>query len=319
MIKVLFISQWYPNRLDKMYGLFVQKHAEAVSLYCDLKVLYVHPDKNIIKQEIEIITERGFTEIIIYFPAGGYSSISRLKKQINYLKAYISGFKLLQETWGKPDIIQANVFTRTAMMAAIIKIWYRTPYVVIEHWTRYFREVTFNNSIHKALSIYAAKQASAIMPVTLNLQNCMEQHGMKNTNYQVINNVVDAMFFKKIAQASDEKIRILNVTCFDDNHKNLSGLLRVIHTLYQKRQDFEIYLVGEGADFEKIKSLAQHLELENKVVYFTGVLTGISLVEMFQKSHFSVLFSNYENIPVVISESLVCGKPVVSSNVGGIS
>jgi glycosyltransferase involved in cell wall biosynthesis len=31
------------------------------------------------------------------------------------------------------------------------------------------------------------------------------------------------------------------------------------------------------------------------------------------------LFSNYENIPVVISESLVCGKPVISTDVGGIN
>jgi len=319
MIKVLFLSHWYPNRLDNMYGLFVQKHAEAVSLYCDVATLYVQPDINLVNQQIEITTQKGFTEIIIYFPAGGNSHIAKIKKQLNYLKALFTGFKLLIKTWGKPDIIQANVFTRTAMVAAIIKFCYKTPYVVIEHWTRYFRKNTFQNFIHKFLTIYAAKQASALMPVTFHLQKCMEQHGMKNKNYRVINNVVDDIFFKEIAQPNNKKIRILNVTCFDDDHKNLSGLLRVIDTLYQKRQDFEIYLIGEGADFNKIKSLAQHLNLENKVVYFTGVLTGISLVEMFQKSHFSVLFSNYENIPVVISESLVCGLPVVSSNVGGIS
>ena len=34
---------------------------------------------------------------------------------------------------------------------------------------------------------------------------------------------------------------------------------------------------------------------------------------------FFVLFSNYENAPVVISEALAVGLPIVSSNVGGIS
>jgi len=29
--KVLFLSAWYPNRYDAMAGLFVRKHAEAVS------------------------------------------------------------------------------------------------------------------------------------------------------------------------------------------------------------------------------------------------------------------------------------------------
>ena len=41
------MSHWYPNRYDKMFGLFVQKHAEAVSIYCDVAVLYVHADENI--------------------------------------------------------------------------------------------------------------------------------------------------------------------------------------------------------------------------------------------------------------------------------
>ena len=43
------------------------------------------------------------------------------------------------------------------------------------------------------------------------------------------------------------------------------------------------------------------------------------VAEYMQHSDFFVLFSNYENSPVVISESLACGKPVISSNVGGIS
>ena len=48
------------------------------------------------------------------------------------------------------------------------------------------------------------------------------------------------------------------------------------------------------------------------------MLEGEELVDLYYESSFSVLFSNYENIPVVISESLVCGKPFISTNVGGI-
>jgi glycosyltransferase involved in cell wall biosynthesis len=318
-MKVLFISQWYPNRSDLMAGLFVQKHAESVSLFCDVATLYVHPDYTINKQEIHTSTKNGFLEIIVYFPAANHSLSAKISKQFNYIKAYIAGFRAIREVWGMPDIIQANIFTRTALIAAFIKLIYNIPYAVIEHWTRYFREKTFRNRLHQLLSVYAAKHASAVMPVTHHLQKCMESHGMKNSNYQVINNVVDDIFFKKLAQPDSEKIRILNITCFDNPQKNLSGLLNVIQLLYKKRQDFEIYLVGEGVDFDNIKSLARKMKLENNVVFFTGMLTGKTLVEAYQRSHFTVLFSNYENIPVVISESLSCGLPVVSTNVGGIA
>lgn len=318
-MKVLFISQWYPNCYDPMAGLFVQKHAEAVSLFADVALIYVHPDEKLSKLEIQVTSENGFKEIRVYYPAVGKSFISRSLRQFQYLKAYKSGFEFLLKTWGKPDIIQANVFTRTAIIALIIKLIYKIPYLVIEHWTRYFREKTFRNIWHKKFSICAAKFASAVMPVTYHLKTNMERHGMINTNYQVINNVVDDIYFEKLVIPDSKKIRILNVTCFDDAQKNLSGLLNVIHSLSERRKDFEIYLVGDGVDFEKIKALSISLNLYNSVVFFTGMLTGKTLVEMYQHSNFTVLFSNYENIPVVISESLVCGLPVVTTNVGGIS
>jgi glycosyltransferase involved in cell wall biosynthesis len=301
-----------------MFGLFVQKHAEAVNIFADVASLYVHPDNTISRQEIHTTFDNGFLEVIVYFPTVKSTFSNGILKQFNYLKAYNAGLKVIQKTWGMPDIIQANVFTRTALIADIIKVIYGIPYTVIEHWTRYFREITFRNKFHKLVSVYAAKRASAIMPVTQHLQKCMELHGMRNNNYQIINNVVDDIFFEKLAEPTSGKVRILNVTCFDDPQKNLSGLLHVIKRLYQKRQDFEIYLVGKGIDSEKIKMLASEMKLENEVVFITGMLTGKTLVEAYQKSHFSVLFSNYENIPVVISESFACGLPVVSTSVGGI-
>ncbi len=51
---------------------------------------------------------------------------------------------------------------------------------------------------------------------------------------------------------------------------------------------------------------------------FTGLLEGKNVVEAYQSANFMVMFSNYENMPVVISESLACGLPVVATAVGGI-
>jgi hypothetical protein len=41
-IKVLFLASWYPNREHPVSGIFVKRHALAVSNYCDVAVLYVH-------------------------------------------------------------------------------------------------------------------------------------------------------------------------------------------------------------------------------------------------------------------------------------
>ncbi|MGB4415747.1 MAG: glycosyltransferase family 4 protein [Paludibacter sp.] len=319
MMKVLFLSAWYPNRNDVMSGLFVRKHAEAVSIFADVAVLYIIVDKNIDKIDVTVNKTNKIYELIVYFPTSSKSAFRRLYIFINFIRAYFRGFKILHKNWGKPDIIQANVFTRTAAVAFVYKLIYKVPYVVIEHWTRYFRGVTFRNVFHKLISRLVARNASAIMPVTEHLKNCMIKHGMKNFNYVVVNNVVDNVFFNKMPAQQSEKKVILNVTCFDDEQKNLSGLLNVIGEVYKIRQDFIVYMVGIGNDFEKIKNKANEMGIENKAIVFKGLLQGEELAKTFYQSDFSVLFSNYENIPVVISESLVCGKPVISTNVGGIS
>lgn len=319
MTKVLFISAWYPHRNDVMSGLFVRKHAEAASLYNKVAVLYVVVDKNIDKIEITSNTNNNITEIIVYYPGSHRKVFRRIEILMNFVKAYVKGFHLLHSMWGKPDILQANVFTRTAVVAYIYKLLYRKPYVVIEHWTRYFRTKTFDNYFHKLISQLVARKAAAVMPVTAHLQSNMMRHGMQNSNYIVINNVVDDFFFAEKAITKSEKKILLNVSCFDDEQKNLSGLLNVVEKIYKTRQDFVLYMVGTGTDFDQIQTKATEKGLLNKAVAFTGMLQGENLAELFMKSDFLVMFSNYENIPVVISESLVCGKPVISSNVGGIS
>ncbi|HPS10071.1 MAG TPA: glycosyltransferase, partial [Paludibacteraceae bacterium] len=188
-MNVLFLSAWYPNRHDSMAGLFVQKHAEALSLYADVKVLYVHADKDIKHFEIIIQTHNSITEYLVYYPTKYKFVGGKVGKLLNYLIAYKKGLKSIENELWKPDIIQANVFTRTALVAYFFGLMYHIPYVVIEHWTRYFREKTFSNFLHKFASVWVAKKASAVLPVTHHLQKWMEHHGMKNSNYQVINNV----------------------------------------------------------------------------------------------------------------------------------
>ncbi len=54
------------------------------------------------------------------------------------------------------------------------------------------------------------------------------------------------------------------------------------------------------------------------MVRFTGLLQDEKLVEVLSSSDFLVLFSNYENMPVVILEAFACGLPVVATRVGGL-
>jgi hypothetical protein len=75
-MKVLFWpGWWYPNRRDPIDGIFIKKHAEAVSGFCDVSVLYIRSDPMLkdCTYEPEYREENGIPTMRIYYklPPGG--------------------------------------------------------------------------------------------------------------------------------------------------------------------------------------------------------------------------------------------------------
>jgi len=317
MIKVLFLSPWYPNRYDPMAGLFVQKHAEAVSLYCDVRVLYVHADENIICFEPEIKKHSTFSELTIYYPVKKNNPFYIIQKIFNFSMAYYKGIKYLNEENFIPDIIHVNILTRTGIIAYLLKFWKGIPYVITEHWTRYLPDrKAFNGTIRKAITKIVVKNAAAILPVSLMLKNAMLSHKLKNPNYEIIDNVLDPAFFKTYSIISRSKKRIILVSCFIETAKNVKGILRVLAKLSLHRSDFELVIIGTGPDFQKISNYSNELNLTDNFVRFIGEKTSEEVAEWVYNSDFFILFSNYETAGIVITESLALGKPVLTTRVG---
>jgi glycosyltransferase involved in cell wall biosynthesis len=317
-LNILFISSWYPSRRDAMSGLFVRKHAQAVAKLCNVSVLYITFDKNIKNTEIveEIID--GVREVHIYYPF----SKNKIIKQIHYLNAYYKGFKYLKKIKFSPQIIHANILTRTGVIALLYKILHKTPYVITEHWSRYLPENnSFKGTFRKFVTKIVVRNASAVMPVSQTLQKNMLRFRLNNPNYKVVSNVVDDFFFHTNSphtSSNTTKKRILHISCFNDNIKNISGILRTARKLCDMRQDLQFVFAGSGPDFNKVFQYANYLNFPDNAVIFTGELIPEKIAEQLKQSSISLLFSNFETSSVVVLESLGAGIPVVSTPVGCI-
>ena len=110
----------------------------------------------------------------------------------------------------------------------------------------------------------------------------------------------------------------LHISCFDEPHKNVKSLLRAAKTLSEKHSGWQLVLVGTGADYAEVRAYADTLSLPEGMVVWTGELTPRQVSDTFNKADVFVLTSRFENAPVVISESIVKGVPVISTRVGGI-
>lgn len=325
-LRILNLSRWYPNRYDPMPGLFIQRHAESVALYADVSMVYTHAVVDVdLNQNFEIDYEEksGVRTAKVYYkvPDDKIPIFSHWLKLVRFLKANRLGINRVSEKGSKFDIVHIHVLTRLGLLSLFYKWFYGIPFVITEHWTRY-RGLNngFDGLFRKLLAKLVVKQAAVVTTVSQDLSFAMQQHGLNHPHYQVINNVVNPEFFEAIVPAKKGGSKeFVHVSCFTDKHKNISGLLRVVQTLAKQRNDFHFTLVGDGEDFEKMQNYACILKIPEKVITFSGLLVGKALAETMACADGLVLFSNYENMPVVINESFVLGVPVFSTKVGGIA
>ena len=306
-MKVLYVSAWYPHRYDAMFGLFVQKHALAVAAAgVDVCALYLHSDTSIQHIEITDSTRDGVREIIVYYPQ-------------RYLSALRRGWNYVRTHWGLPDVCQLNVITKNALLPLWLKWRYKTPYIIVEHWSGYLpKNGSFAGSsrLHRWLCRKAVRHAERVLTVSPQLAAGMQACGLQHPKFEHINNVVDDFFFEEKEVPRAKKKALLHVSCFDEQAKNVCGLLRAIKQVAAKRQDFTLTLIGTGVDYEAVRSFAEGLDLPKGMVVFTGELAPKEVAEKMAVSDALVLFSNYETAGVVLCESIVCGKPVISTPVG---
>jgi glycosyltransferase involved in cell wall biosynthesis len=95
-------------------------------------------------------------------------------------------------------------------------------------------------------------------------------------------------------------------------------MLRAVREVAKQRQDFELVLVGTGIDFDQDLAYANSLRFPADMLTFVGEQTPYEVAQWMQQSDCFLFFSRYENAPVVLSECIATGLPILSSNAGGI-
>ncbi|MFH1121539.1 MAG: glycosyltransferase [Bacteroidota bacterium] len=314
---ILYLPRWYPSRTDPMSGLFVRKHAlAAVAAGFRVTVVFVVPGLILKKHElfsIEIQSEDRLTEVfIIYRKAEGISGLSR------QLIAWNLGVKTAVQLNGKPDLIHAHILTRTALLAWYYGRKWHLPYLITEHWSRYYTEnFQYKGWFRKILTRFAVRNASKTTVVSARLANAMKVAGV-GRDFINLPNVVDTQLFN-ISEKRDQRARIVSITCFEEKSKNLKMLVDAFALLIADCKDAELVLIGEGMDLEMIRTYAAEKRLPPGSVRFTGMLEGSVLAEELSQSSCLAISSNYETFGIVAFEALSSGIPVVATDVADLA
>lgn len=317
--KILFLPAWYPWPADELSGLFVKFHALALLKHYQIAVIQVIAlEKNQVSYPNSISDEGGIYTIRRYF----YKPKSKLLfpfYALNFLYQHWAAFQILLKTWGKPDISHVHVLTREGIFALFLKKIYSIPYFITEHWSRYLpkNKDSYKGYFKKKLTQIICKNSSGISAVSEELKQAMINHNLGIENFKVISNVVNTKKFYPAPEKKSNKFRFLHVSCFDEKPKNVKGILNAINQFLKNNHEAEFVFVGDGKDFKEVVQHAENIGISDRV-HFVGIKMNEDLVNEFHKANAFILFSNYENQPVVILESLACGIPVIATKVGSI-
>ena len=327
-MNILHLLSWFPSPDDPTLGNFCVRMIDALPEECHSVILSVCDGKDMTKSfEVKEIKGARHTHVQIYIRPPKVNAIRKLKM----LRMYQYGLKYIKKHFFEPDLVHLHVAYPLGQVALLWKKLLGYKYVMTEHWTIYQpqnKDVLIGRLKKKIVKI--ANNAELIMPVSLDLQHCMEGHGVHN-RFQVIYNLVNTDMFKLGQPCIDSSLRtnlrgndmhggkkrMLHISTLRDEAKNFSGILRVVEKLKQQRDDFELHVIH---DYEapEFKAFVTEHHLTDYVI-FHGKKTSAEVAEAYQKADFFVLFSNFENLPCVIVEAFASGVPVLSTSVGGIA
>jgi len=254
----------------------------------------------------------------------GLELLDKLLKLGLWLLAQRRGLRAVKRHWAgaRPDVVHAHVLFRPAAWARWLRWWHGIPYVLTEHWTAFQpANVGRLGWLKRRLAGWLVRQATAFTPVSADLGQALAALGGINTHTVIIPNVVDTKLFHPPTVPSS-RAGLLHVAAFNEQAKNLSGLLRTVARLSHEQPDLpglQLRVAGYGPAEATLHHLAQELGLlANGTVFFLGKLSPAQVAAEMRQATCLVLFSNYENLPCVLIEAQASGLPAVATRVGGI-
>lgn len=323
-LNIFFLASWYPSRINRSLGIFIRRHAEAVSIQHKVTVVHVVDDEAMKEGEFRLDRKEvnaNLREVVLYYgKAESGLRILRSWKNWKLMQKHLD-FALLKavEHEGKPDLLHLQVVWPFGAAALRFTRKHRIPLVTTEHWTGYQPEDgRYKGRLMRALTRKVIRKSQTVITVSEQLHKAMLKCGL-NGNYTVVSNVVNIAQFRFNHQASNlGATRFIHVSSLDDAQKNVTGLIRAFAAAKKQHPAMQLTIVGSGNDEAGIKRFSNELGLTTRGVEFKPFADAETLNTLFSNSDALVLNSRYENQPVVILEALVCGLPVIAPSVGGI-
>lgn len=314
---ILFLSGWYPTRDNPTLGNFIVKHAECVSPHHSIYALHVSLTKNISQKEEVDFSETQFPSKVIYLRKSKVPILGSLFDKLKIIKRHFSEYNILIDNGFKPELIHANIAYPIGIVACMLKWKYKINYIIEEHWTGYLDYgINRPGFFKKRIIRFVANRSNAILPDSQDLGRAIQKLNIKTPIIKLANVVHVEHFTPQLQKEESEISKMIHVSTLHNVHKNIELLIDSFSEVLNLGHKAELHIISDG-DFEQYKGKIEELGIAKNIIFY-GELKAEEIAPVLREADFFVLSSNFENLPCVLIESVACGVPAISTNVGGV-
>ena len=235
----------------------------------------------------------------------------------DFAKAYVRLRKLVKDF--KPDVVHSHM-VHANIISRLLRLTIRIPKVI---------STAHSSNEGGKLRMLAYRLTDKLADISVNVsQSAVEEFikkgAVKPGRMITIANGTDTDKFKfndssriKLrSQLSINNEKVILAVGRLDAAKDYPNLLNSIALLKIERQDFKVFIVGDGPYKDTLYKLTKDLKIDS-CIRFLGVRNDVK--ELMSAADIYVMSSAWEGLPMVILEAMACERLIVATDCGGIS
>lgn len=232
--------------------------------------------------------------------------------------------KILSE--GGYDIICSNTtLAGVATRAALMLMKGKKPYMIhISHGYMFSEKGNVKSKIYLMCEKITKRPVDELVVMNKEDYRLAEKYHLGKNLHYIYGMGIDKNRFPEISEnkkadvrksfdADNEDFVILCVGEFSAR-KNQTAVIEAFNILSGKYRNLRLVFAGQGKTFDECKNKVSKYELDKKV-YFLGQVSDVN--QLYRSCDLLVSASFMEGLPFNVMEAMMCGLPVVLSDIKG--
>ncbi|MEO7312701.1 MAG: glycosyltransferase [Chitinophagaceae bacterium] len=312
---IVWIAQWYPHEGEPYAGDFIQRHAQAVSLFLPITVYacFGYDGDN----KTTSHTNGNLTEHIDYFkkPDTGIAKLDKIIYWRRWYRILQQHLKQHRQEKGKPNLLHCHIILNAGWLGLWAKRNWNIPFIVTEHWAGYMPGAINGydayNSWSKRKFHTIVRQASIVTGVSLALVEELQALEPRGRFLRWPNVVNGKIFFCQSPPEAPPRPVFMHVSTLT-GQKNPGGILRAVALVKSIHPAVLLKIVGPPNRDYQLMSV--ELGISGNIEWL-GEMPQDQLAAHFDIAAALVLFSKFESFGCVVIEANATGLPVIVSDI----